>query len=59
MIIDFNDLQYLMANLGISKNFGTISPDLVDLWPVHLEIDYICVYRESSSSGRTPHLPSR
>lgn len=52
-MIDF-DFQYLIANLGLSKNFGVISPDLVNLWPVHLEIDYIRVYRESSLCGN-PH----
>jgi len=36
--------QYLIANLGLSRNFGKI--DLAHLvFPVHMTVDYIRVYQ--------------
>ena len=41
-------LQYLIANLGMSYNFGDI--DLTHIpFPVHLRIDYIRVYQPSNA----------
>ena len=41
-------LQYIIANLGMSYNFGPV--DLADLpFPVHLRVDYVRVYQPADA----------
>jgi hypothetical protein len=41
-------MQYILANLGISPNFGT--PDFVNLkFPTTMRIDYVRVYQPSDA----------
>ena len=47
-IIDMHGQQYIIANLGLSKNFGPI--DLSRLtFPTRMKIDYIRVYQPENA----------
>ena len=50
LISDPTTLQYIIANLGMSTNFGTV--DLKHLpFPATMRIDYIRVYQRSDSKN--------
>lgn len=43
-------LQYIIMNLGMSRNFGTV--DLAHLpFPVHMRVDYVRVYQRSDQKN--------
>jgi hypothetical protein len=43
-----NDSKYILANLGMSTNFGVVDLDHLT-FPAHMRIDYIRVYQPADS----------
>lgn len=58
--------QYILFNLGISNNFGSVEwDDLADGWPFEMSVDWVRVYQdpdlmdEDSIGCDTPGYPSK
>lgn len=45
-VLDYDDLsQYIIANLGMAQQFGTIDADIDTVFPATMEVDYIRIYQ--------------
>lgn len=46
---EFFSSQYIIANLGMAQQFGTIAPNIDTVFPATMEVDYIRVYQYKDS----------